>query len=157
MHDERKLAWRTMSVIYCHNWMGKALAERFSRRGIPIQWMKSTADKRQFDSRHESVKLMTMHSSKGLEFETVAACGIGYMGKTEDRLLQDAKLLYVAMTRATRNLLLTSSEQGELTQKLHLAAEALASSHTQKPVAAESEGIDSNPSWFRFLNRKSGQ
>lgn len=156
MHTQRNLPWRTMSVIYCHNWMGKALADKFNKRGIPIKWMKSTAEKREFDSRNDSVKLMTMHSSKGLEFETVAACGIGYMGKTEDRLIQDAKLLYVAMTRATRNLLLTSSEQGALTQKLHLAAEALANPDDKKPIEAESEGTDSKPSWFRFLNRKSG-
>jgi hypothetical protein len=156
LHKERNLAWRTMSVIYCHNWMGKALADKFTKLGIPIQWMRSTAEKREFDSHDDSVKLMTMHSSKGLEFETVAACGIGYMGKTEDRLLQDAKLLYVAMTRATRNLLLTSSEPGELTQKLHLAAEALARPDSEKLNATESAGSDSKPGWLRFLNRKSG-
>lgn len=126
LHEERKLEWRSMSALYCHNWMGKALADQFSKAGVPIQWLKGSAEKRDFDISDDSVKLMTMHSSKGLEFETVAACGVGYMGTDDDRLLQEAKLLYVAMTRATKNLLLTSSKQGALTRKLHLAAEHLA-------------------------------
>ena len=125
MHKERGLQWRSMSVLYCHNWMGKELADRFAKASVPVHWMKDSAGKRQFDSGEDSVKLMTMHSSKGLEFETVAACGVGYMGNSDDRLLQDAKLLYVAMTRANRNLLLTSSSRGRLTQKLHLAADQL--------------------------------
>jgi len=106
--------------------MGKALADEFAKTHVPFHWLKSSADKQKFDSDENSVKLMTMHSSKGLEFETVAACGVGYMGEKEDRLLQDAKLLYVAMTRATRNLLLTSSQKGRLTEKLHLASNQLA-------------------------------
>jgi len=149
LNEERGLAWRTMSALYCHNWMGNALYQAFTRASVPVQWMRSSAEKRRFDVGENSVKLMTMHSSKGLEFETVAACDVGYLGATEDRLLQDAKLLYVAMTRATRNLLLTSSKNNELTQKMHRAAAGLSStsseaSASQAPAAAKS-------GWFSFL------
>ncbi len=154
MHQERKLQWRSMSVLYCHNWMGKALADSFSKAGIPVQWMKGGAEKREFNTNEDSVKLMTMHSSKGLEFETVAACGIGYMGKDQDRLLQDAKLLYVAMTRATRNLLLTSSEDGVLTRKLHLAEGKLANFHQDSCDKTTSGESQKKKSWFRL--RRSG-
>ena len=133
LHKERGLEWRSMSALYCHNWMGKALADQFTKVGVPVQWMKGSAEKREFKIAEDSVKLMSMHSSKGLEFETVAACGIGYMGADEDRLLQEAKLLYVAMTRATKNLLLTSSKHGTLTQKLHLASEQLEASGANVP------------------------
>lgn len=156
LHAERKLSWRSMSVLYCHNWMGKQLADKFTKRGVPIQWMKGAAEKREFNTHFDSVKLMTMHSSKGLEFETVAACGIGYMGKTEDRLLQDAKLLYVAMTRATKNLLLTSSEQGELTLKLHTAAEVLAKPQAEPYHSSEPQKARPKKSWFRFGLGKKG-
>ena len=155
LHQERKLQWRSMSVLYCHNWMGKALADSFSKAGVPVQWMKGGAEKREFNSNEDSVKLMTMHSSKGLEFETVAACGIGYMGNDQDRLLQDAKLLYVAMTRATRNLLLTSSEDGVLTRKLHLAAGELAISHLESRNETTFSEPEKKKSWFRFRRSRS--
>ncbi|MEH2408400.1 3'-5' exonuclease [Nostoc sp.] len=57
-----------------------------------------------------SIKLITMHSSKGLEFPVVLIPGIGYMpdqyghGTPEEK----ARLLYVAMTRAIEQLILTS-------------------------------------------------
>lgn len=69
-------------------------------------------------SAEDSVKLITIHSSKGLEFSTVATCGVGSLGADEDRAEGDAKLLYVAMTRATENLLITSSKESPFSVKL---------------------------------------
>lgn len=69
-----------------------------------------------------------MHSSKGLEFPTVATCGIGYLGNDEERVEADAKLLYVAMTRATQNLLVTSSKESPFTVRLKEMAEKHSSS-----------------------------
>jgi len=152
MHRERGLEWRTMSALYCHNWMGKALTDQLIEAGVPIQWMKGSSEKRDFNLTEDSVKVMTMHSSKGLEFETVAACGVGYMGTDKDRVLHDAKLLYVAMTRATRNLLLTSCKQGQLTGKLHLASEQLEKTESDAenlPKDAGKPGIKER--WRRLL------
>ncbi|MEZ5560625.1 MAG: NERD domain-containing protein/DEAD/DEAH box helicase [Pseudomonadales bacterium] len=153
LHEERGLHWRSMSALYCHNWMGKTLFDLFKKSGIPVQWMKSSAEKREFRVAEDSVKLMTMHSSKGLEFETVAACGVGYMGTDDDRLVQDAKLLYVAMTRATKNLLVTCSRQGKLADKIHLAADQLQGSPMETELKTEEpRGIQN---WFGL--RRSNQ
>jgi len=46
-----------------------------------------------------------MHSCKGLEFPLVAVPGAGMPGVDEEREEENARLLYVAMTRATRELL----------------------------------------------------
>ena len=59
-----------------------------------------------------------MHSSKGLECQTVATCGVGSLGLDEDRVEDEAKLLYVAMTRATEQLLITSSKESPFAGKL---------------------------------------
>ena len=45
-----------------------------------------------------------MHSCKGLEFPLVAIPGIGTLAGDETRQDDDIRLLYVAMTRATREL-----------------------------------------------------
>ena len=49
---------------------------------------------------------------------TVATCGVGSLGLDEERVEDEAKLLYVAMTRATENLLITSSKSFPFTEKL---------------------------------------
>lgn len=118
LHNERGRAWCEMCVLYCHNWMGKAVCDAMKAANIPFTWLKDTESKRQFDVLEDSVKIITMHSSKGLEFPTVAACGVGSLGGNEERIADDAKLLYVAMTRATQNLLVTSSRESPFAVKL---------------------------------------
>jgi ATP-dependent exoDNAse (exonuclease V) beta subunit len=98
--------------------MGKAVSDALSAAAIPFTWLKDSTSKRQFNSAADSVKVITMHSSKGLEFATVATCGIGSLGIDSERVEEDAKLLYVAMTRATENLLVTSSKASPFVVKL---------------------------------------
>lgn len=72
-----------------------------------------------FDS--ENVKLLTMHSIKGLEFKVVILAGLNegvipYLSYSdpEEQGIQESmerKLLYVGMTRATEQLYLTSSSK----------------------------------------------
>ncbi len=118
LHTERELEWSEMCVLYCHKWMGKAVADALTREGIPSTWLRDHISKRQFSASEDSVKIITMHSSKGLEFPTVATCGVGSLGLDDKRVEEDAKLLYVAMTRATENLLVTSSKESPFATKL---------------------------------------
>jgi DNA helicase-2/ATP-dependent DNA helicase PcrA len=60
------------------------------------------------------VSLMTLHSAKGLEFDTVFLGGLEegllphYNTDTDDQLEEERRLLYVGMTRAKRQLLLST-------------------------------------------------
>ena len=112
------LAWRDMCIT-CHStylarYMSKALAEK----AIPVQALIEAADKRHFDSTAETVKVMTMHSSKGLEFPLVVIPNVGALPGRHGDVAGDAKLLYVAMTRSTDKLLLTASEESEFVRRL---------------------------------------
>lgn len=118
LHEKRDIAWSDMCVLYCHTWMGKALVDALKVAGVPFTWLNDSPSKRHFKASENSVKVITMHSSKGLEFPTVATCGVGSLGNDEERLEDDAKLLYVAMTRATENLLVTSSKPSPFAVKL---------------------------------------
>ena len=44
--------------------------------------------------------------------------GLGQIGKTKDRLQQDARLLYVGMTRAQDCLLMTASQENEFCRRI---------------------------------------
>ncbi|MDP1672725.1 MAG: 3'-5' exonuclease [Burkholderiales bacterium] len=66
-----------------------------------------------------------MHSSKGLEFPVVAIPGLGYMPHRDYGIHEEAKLLYVAMTRAMDQLILTASKASPFVsriQQVHQAA-----------------------------------
>ena len=68
------------------------------------------------DAREDSIKLMTIHSAKGLEFDVVFIAGIeeGILpldrGGTCD-VEEERRLMYVAMTRAKRVLTLSHADQ----------------------------------------------
>jgi superfamily I DNA/RNA helicase len=62
------------------------------------------------------VKLMTPHSSKGLQYRVAVIAGVGYWPYRS--AADEAQLLYVAMTRATHELLITSSKSSAFTERL---------------------------------------
>jgi len=116
--NENGMQWLDMCITYRSHWMGELLQAAFEEASIPTQWLASSVDKKSFRPSDDSVKLMTMHSSKGLEFPLVAVAGLGYLpGDTHD-LAAEAKLLYVAMTRSTDKLLLTCHQSSEFVRLL---------------------------------------
>jgi superfamily I DNA/RNA helicase len=60
---------------------------------------------------------MTIHSSNGLEFPIVAIAGIGFMPTKLDESEDEARLLYVGMTRATERLFMTASRDSAFVQR----------------------------------------
>jgi len=100
--------WRDMAVLYRH-WepTGKTVNGVFRLAGIPLTWK----DQVRFSDKQDTVKLLPFHSGKGLEFPLVAIPSVPTAATDEE----EARLLYVAMTRATEKLLVTGSptpEQG---------------------------------------------
>lgn len=69
------------------------------------------------DSNINAVKVMTMHGSKGLEFKVVIlpSCNDDiiphFKTKTKKELQEERRLMYVAMTRAKKNLIISHTEQ----------------------------------------------
>lgn len=98
---EKGMAWSEMCVIYRSYEQGKQLHHAIQQAGVPCQWLGNQAAKKRFDPHDDSVKLMTMHSSKGLEFPLVVIAGLGFMPEEGQDVVAEAKLLYVAMTRST--------------------------------------------------------
>jgi superfamily I DNA/RNA helicase len=93
--------------------------DQLRRKGIPYQWQ---GDKKNpFTPGHDSVKVVTMHSSKGLEFPVVCIPGIGALLHKDSSEEEEARLLYVAMTRATHELIMTHGEQSRFADKVRKA------------------------------------
>jgi superfamily I DNA/RNA helicase len=64
------------------------------------------------------VTLLTIHSSKRLEFETVVLAGIDKIQFVAEELIDQVRLLYVGMTRAKTQPLITSSGDTVFIQRL---------------------------------------
>ena len=66
-----------MAVIYRAKWMGEVAFSELHKAEVPVAWLNQNSSSRNFDPLSPSVKLMTMHSSKGLEFPVVFIPGLG--------------------------------------------------------------------------------
>lgn len=105
-----------IAVLYTTRTQGSQLARRLKKESVPHQWLGNRGQKMAYDSEADSLALMTIHSSKGLEFERVIMIGIGHMDDGKEEKQQSARLLYVGMTRARRYLVMASSGENEFSR-----------------------------------------
>jgi hypothetical protein len=106
-----------MAVIFRNGWEGEKLHEALQRAGIPSRLAEGNGKSSLFVV-DDTVKLVTMHSSKGLEFPLVIIPGLGSLPKPGKDEVDEARLLYVAMTRATERLVLIHHEDSIFSQRI---------------------------------------
>ena len=93
--------WREMAVIYReYERDAKLIRKLLPAHGVPLVYFKDAT----YASEEDKVTLITMHSCKGLEFPLVVIPGADRVKSAGELSPHEAKLLYVAMTRATRDL-----------------------------------------------------
>jgi len=106
-----------MAVIFRNSWEGEKLHEALQRAGIPSRLAEGNGSRALFVV-DDTVKLVTMHASKGLEFPLVIIPGLGSLPKPGKSEADEARLLYVAMTRATERLVLIHHEDSIFSQRI---------------------------------------
>jgi ATP-dependent exoDNAse (exonuclease V) beta subunit len=104
-----------MAVLCRHHQEIEECAAALQRRRIPHQVCKSA---RSYDPTADTIKVMTMHVSKDLEFPVAALVGVSGMPGQKQEESEEARLFYVAATRATHALYITLSGEGEFGQRL---------------------------------------
>jgi DNA helicase-2/ATP-dependent DNA helicase PcrA len=77
------------AVLFRNNWQGERLRRYFEGKGVA-----------------ENVSLMTVHASKGLEFDNVIVTGVNdkIFPSPRTPIEEERRLFYVALTRARKNL-----------------------------------------------------
>ena len=96
-------AWGDMAIL-CPDYTTRDLcAQVLHQRQMPVQMRRGTGD---FDPASDTVKVMTMKVSKGLEFPVVALPGVGHMPASGEDETEAARVFYVAATRATQRLVI---------------------------------------------------
>ncbi len=108
-------AWNDMAII-CRNYnLMDQCAYALEKKGLPHQVRRKSGS---FNPSSDTIKIMTMHVSKGLEFSIVALPGIGQLPTQGEDEQTEAQLFYVACTRATSQLILTSSADSKFSLQL---------------------------------------
>jgi Nuclease-related domain/UvrD-like helicase C-terminal domain/AAA domain len=94
-------------------------------RGMAVQSMNAPGFKA-FDWAVPSVKLLTLHSAKGLEFPLVITAGLDELPLRDEAMEDEVRLLYVGMTRATHELLISAAADSPMVQRVRNSLEAVA-------------------------------
>jgi len=114
-------AWKDIAVL-CHT---KALIEKlgalFSAHGIPATCVNTGSAKSSLDLDADTIKIITIKSSKGLEFPVVVMPAVGETRSKSMSAADEAKLLYVGMTRAMTQLIVSGRAASPLMGKLESA------------------------------------
>ncbi|HLP87684.1 MAG TPA: 3'-5' exonuclease [Nostocaceae cyanobacterium] len=118
---ERGIPWNEIAIIYRFKFIGDRIFEDFQQQQIPVEWVNADNYSRNYNPGEQSIKLLTMHSSKGLEFSVVCIPGVGYMPKENQDFVEEARLMYVAMTRTIDQLIVTSHYSSEFTRRVESA------------------------------------
>jgi DNA helicase-2/ATP-dependent DNA helicase PcrA len=102
------------ALSYIRSWEQTKIemGEDYSAQSF-IKWLKFRDVHEKLVEEKQAVKLMTIHASKGLEFDTVFVAGMNqgvFPSKRTSDPDEERRLCYVALTRAKERLLLTRSE-----------------------------------------------
>lgn len=95
-------AWAEMAVLCRHYEEMEACAHALQRKGLPHRVRKKSG---QFKPADDVIHVMTMHASKGLEWPVVALVAANEEERTDRDSALEARLVYVAATRATQKLM----------------------------------------------------
>lgn len=111
----RRNSLSDVAILLPHNDEVRTVCSMLSSNGVNYEakyedkenW-KNSENNLNFDTTNP--KVMTYHSAKGLQFETVFMPNISELSDNDDKRISEQKAMYVAMTRTYRNLYIMYSD-----------------------------------------------
>ena len=95
------------------------ILNKLETSGIPTAWIsQDVRSKEMYDITTDRVSLISIHSSKGLDFDLVYLVGIDHIRPTEHTKEALISLVYVAMTRAKYRLVIPYVEETDLIKRI---------------------------------------
>ena len=115
---EAGIPFRQMAVLCQFNKQVDKMREGLAQKGIAVDSDQFNGQRtKAFAPAEDTVKILTMHSSKGLEFNSVVIPDLGCMPYAKKTPEEEARLLYVALTRSTESLLMTYHNESQFTKQ----------------------------------------
>lgn len=107
-----------IAVIYPDGAVAVAIAAALQKQGVAFCSTHSSTGKKKLFDKPTEVKVVTMESSKGLEFLVAIIPGLGLMPAAGEDINAEARRLYVAMTRAMESLVMTYSSESVFAERI---------------------------------------
>ena len=121
IYDDK--VYRGERFAYDNRALPMGLLRRLDEAGIPATWVsQDVRSKEMFDVTTDRVSLISIHSSKGLDFDLVYLVGMDRIHVTEKHWPGIRMLVYVAMTRAKYRLVIPYVEETELIRRMRLCS-----------------------------------
>ncbi len=133
LHKQGK-QWQDIAIISPTKATLKEIEEKLDEQKLPCQSLNSRKNKRDYQPHADKITLITTASSKGLEFDTAIIVNASFTftgnkdkesdedeANEEHRLEESIRRLYVAMTRAQKNLFVSYWEKNELSELIEAA------------------------------------
>lgn len=136
----KEFAWQNEEVAFLcaciEKWLGKGvpanniavivptkklandISQQLANRKISNLCLVDKKSKTAYRPGEPKVTVLTIHSSKGLEFDRVILAGVHKVQYLEEEISAQVRLMYVGMTRAKTHLLVTASQKTEFSSKL---------------------------------------
>ncbi|MCD3297678.1 3'-5' exonuclease, partial [Clostridium botulinum] len=110
----------------------KIIKENLKKNFIDYDILNKDYNKYEFEYYKDRVKISTIYSAKGLDFEAVFICGIndGLIKRKEE----SKKVLYVGITRARKILNITYSVRNELTDMIVTSCKEIKKDNFSKEI-----------------------
>lgn len=106
-----------MAILTRTRWQMPAFERALAARRLRCTSMAQGRLRRE-DWAEPSVKLLTLHSSKGLEFAMVCIAGLQSLPHKGEPMDEELRLLYVGMTRATHELVFSAHGRSAVVDKV---------------------------------------
>jgi superfamily I DNA/RNA helicase len=108
--------WAEMAVLYPEHWIGERFVQALKKHEVPVDVVKENRNR--VSLKRSAVRLLSMHTAKGLEFPCIAVGGLGAIGRHGEEIEDCVRLVYVAVTRATHEVFLIYSQESEVVRRL---------------------------------------
>ncbi len=108
-----------MAIVYRHVPLAREIEATLRRNGLAFSSGITREGRDTLFASNDTIKVVSMHSSKGLEFPVVLIPGLGDLPKSGDDPADEARLLYVAMTRALDRLIMMHSQTSDFSRRIH--------------------------------------
>ncbi|WP_461201965.1 3'-5' exonuclease [Anoxybacillus sp. TBDG-1] len=144
LHEEENVPYSEMLILYRVKRTHKqniidVIKRALEKEQVPYYWLaEDETTKRKFSRDEETVKISTIESSKGLDFQAVFIVNVDNMpfALEEDRE-REVSLLYIGMTRAKEYLCLSYSGESEFTRYF----EQVRTNRLQKKKEEQANGL----------------
>jgi superfamily I DNA/RNA helicase len=115
---------RDIAVLVRTRYRMPAFERSLAKRKLPVMSMAAVKPNREAWA-EQSVKLLTLHSSKGLEFPLVFIAGLQALPHKGEPMEEEVRLLYVGMTRATHELVFSAHGGSAMVEKVRESIDAV--------------------------------